>query len=331
MPGARSRVAAAQVRVEQRARLGPRDAQRPLLPSRRPVLRSDAHLVHYFAACDAPPACGGGQLRTWRLRAGPAPTGTSRRCFSFLGPRRAVVIPAFCQGSRAARPRPAKAPRLQYSRCVSAEQRSDTTTSPRPPSSPIRPERALRLAGHRLAQASALARDRWPAGEHDRARPAGASEQSKRAATRVRPWAVGVLAELARAAARVRVRTPCRDARPAGLRLLADARRTDLDRGLRAPARAAAGRARDRCGGGRGQLDGRLHRRRARDRVPAARRAARAGLRGGASRPARKPRRARRARCRRCAAWNVSCSRPAPRLPPDPTRSRDVHACARRC
>src|SRR3954449_9177532 len=77
------------------------------------------------------------------------------------------------------------------------------------------------LAGRGLARAPALGGGRGLPRQRDRAR--------RGPADRVRPRPRGLVAELARAASRLRGRAPLRGLRPPRLRGLAPARRRDLD------------------------------------------------------------------------------------------------------
>ncbi|CAA9484789.1 MAG: alpha/beta hydrolase fold, partial [uncultured Solirubrobacteraceae bacterium] len=129
-------------------------------------------------------------------------------------------------------------------------------------------ERAQSVDGDRLARAPALAGRPGQGGQRGRDRNGTAAG--------LRARTVGRLAELARAAAGVLADAPLHRRRPARLRALGHAGREDHDLGLRPLARRAVRRARHRGGRGGRQLDGRVHRRRDRDQVPAPHRAARA-------------------------------------------------------
>ena len=145
-----------------------------------------------------------------------------------------------------------------------------------------------------------------------------------RTADRLHPRPVGLVAELARAGAGVRPRAPRHRLRPARLRRLGDARA----RRSRSPATGASSTALlDELGVGSrrggGQLDGRLHRHRAGDPLPRARRAAGARQRRG---PVdRVP--AQRARARACSARSTTAWPPtAAGWPRARTRSRAARA-----
>ena len=113
---------------------------------------------------------------------------------------------------------------------------------------------------------------------------------------------------------------------PARLRPFPDAARSDHDLRVRAPAGRPAGRAGNRRGDGRRQLDGRVRLGRARDRVPRARRAPRARLPRG---PEHIQPSARNARAAGTARGSTGSSPRTPRgWRRSPTRSHATRSCA---
>ena len=137
--------------------------------------------------------------------------------------------------------------------------------------------RALGLAGRRLARAPAL-------GDASSGRCGERRSTSARARPmRLHPRPRGLVAELARATSRLRPRPPRRSPStcPASARRRCPREKISIP-GYGRYVDALLRRARRRAGARRRQLDGRLHRRGARDPVPGARRAPGARERGGA-------------------------------------------------
>ena len=180
----------------------------------------------------------------------------------------------------------------------------------------LRCPRALALARRRVAPAPAVDDDRRAAGQRGRA--------GLGIAGRLHPRPVRLVAELARAAAGVRPRASRHRLRSAGLRRVRDAAGEDHDLRLRALRRGAARRARREQRRGRRQLDGRLHRHRARHPLPPARRAPRAReRRGPVDRvPAQRARALRALRARRPPRRPTAAGWPRGRTPSRAGRAR---------